>query len=480
MLTKINAIVILLVFLLHINFCSFSQIQIDSLLKYAIFLSDIDKKGRLPGTVEYDLCANYVIEHFQRNNIKPFVSYPDYKQRLDIPANIFHACDFYFILPDNNTFKPIQGINYSFRGFTGSSNNTFELIFCGFGIETPEYNDFSGIDIQGKAVIIFKENPPFDINYPIKPFSVRERALNAYKKGANALIFVYPSYQVRNKPIGSTQCAEGEYLPNFPLLEIDSACFNMLLKEHNTSAQQVYEKILKSKKPYSLSFKTKAYINVQTTYFPNTLSYNIMGYLEGSDYLLKHQYIILTAHMDHVGAQCSVIYPGANDNASGVAALMELARILSNSPPKRSIIFVIFTGEESGLIGSNYFSANLPVDNDQIIAAFNLDCIAVGDSIQIGNGLSAPILYEICRSYDFESLIVKNTWKGGGADLTPLHNIGIPGLYFVSKYSYKHLHLPSDLVDTFNTKLFLSIVKLAYLTIKGLDDKNYSREKIFY
>jgi Zn-dependent M28 family amino/carboxypeptidase len=195
---------------------------------------------------------------------------------------------------------------------------------------------------------------------------------------------------------------------------------------------------------------------------------------------LKDEYLVIGAHLDHVGSQAGLIFPGANDDASGSAAVIALAKAFQNSDdkPKRSILFVLFASEEQGLFGSKYFVENLKVDTEKVVAMFNLDCIAYGDSIQVGNGKSSPTLWNLAERIDFENnqLMIRETWNGGGADLTPFYEKGIPGLYFVSKYSYDHLHLPTDTPETLNPYLYEKIAKLAYLTAKEIVDGNYKRE----
>ncbi|MBP1683647.1 MAG: putative aminopeptidase [Ignavibacteriaceae bacterium] len=207
---------------------------------------------------------------------------------------------------------------------------------------------------------------------------------------------------------------------------------------------------------------------------------NVVGLLEGNDPELKNEYLIIGAHLDHVGSQAGLLFPGANDNASGSAAIFELANAFQTSSlrSKRSIIFVLFASEEQGLYGSKFFVKNMNIDTNKVIAMLNLDCIGYGDSIQIGNGKSAPELWKLTDEIDElnSNLMIKDTWKGGGADLTPFHEKGIPGLYFVSKYSYDHLHLPTDTPETLNPDLFESIVKLAYLTAREVADGNYHKE----
>ena len=209
---------------------------------------------------------------------------------------------------------------------------------------------------------------------------------------------------------------------------------------------------------------------------------NVIGLLEGSDPILKDEYLVIGAHLDHVGSQAGLLFPGANDNASGSAAIIELAKAfqLDGTKPKRSILFVLFASEEQGLFGSKYFVENMKINPDKIVAMFNLDCIGYGDSIQVGNGKTSPGLWSLTRNIDNENfnLLIEDTWSGGGADLTPFYEKGIPGLYFVSKYSYDHLHLPTDTPETLNPDLFEKIVKLAYLTATDVADGNYKREAV--
>jgi Zn-dependent M28 family amino/carboxypeptidase len=183
-----------------------------------------------------------------------------------------------------------------------------------------------------------------------------------------------------------------------------------------------------------------------------------------------------------VGKQGDVIFPGANDNASGSAAVLEIARAImkNNIKPKRSIIFAMFTSEEQGLFGAKYMSDNLPVDIQNVTAMFNLDCIGYGDSVQIGNGKSAPLLWDIAKSIDEagDKYMVANTWKGGGADAGPFHDKDVPALYFVSTNSYKYLHDMNDKPETLNPVLLERITRLALKTLLKTADGNYQREEV--
>ena len=161
---------------------------------------------------------------------------------------------------------------------------------------------------------------------------------------------------------------------------------------------------------------------------------------------------------------------------------MEIASafVKNKIKPLRSVVFVLFACEEQGLNGSKFFVENSPVPIDKITAMFNLDCIGAGDSIQIGNGKSAPQLWALIKGINDKNfnLMTEATWSGGGADAQPFHDAGIPCAYFVSKYSYTHLHLPSDTVDTLNGELYEKIARLAFLSLIEIADGRYKRETL--
>jgi Zn-dependent M28 family amino/carboxypeptidase len=161
---------------------------------------------------------------------------------------------------------------------------------------------------------------------------------------------------------------------------------------------------------------------------------------------------------------------------------MEIAKAFTknNIKPKRSVIFILFASEEQGLYGAIHFVDSWKKDYGKITAMFNLDCIGYGDSIKVGNGKSAPDLWQIAKQLDKEGdkMMVDATWNGGGADASPFHEKGIPCLYFVTTNSYDHLHQPSDTVETLNGPLFEKIVTLAYKTAVEVSTGNYNREEV--
>lgn len=449
----------------------------DSVLMDIKYLSSPEMAGRLPGTQGFDMASDYCKKIFKNYGLKSFDSIPDYTQFVPLEKNkIIGPCDFSIIHPEKGKLRFKLGENYNFRGFTGSGEKKLDLVFCGFGITQNNYDDYASVDAKGKAVVIFKGEPNIE-KLTTEAFTIRSRVQDAVNHGAEAVIFIPLPSAKQGIPVGSTMCGCGEQHENIPQIQTDSATSALLFANTEINIAESCNSIRKLAKPASAELKSQIYVNVQAVYVPEIKSYNTIGFIEGSNPDLKDEYIILMAHIDHVGNQCEVIYPGANDNTSGCGALLEYIRLFSESKPERSIIFAMLTAEEYGLKGSEYLASNLPIAKEQIVAAFNFDCIASGDSIQIGNGKDSPELYKIAIRSDKEKLVISNTWAGGGADLTAFHNIGIKGLYFVTKYSYTNLHLPSDTYENINPDIYRSIIKLGYRTIKEVASANFKNNK---
>lgn len=456
-----------------------------SLMQKVEILASPEFAGRLPGHSRFDKASEFAKEHFINLNLTPAFG-NDYYQRLFVEYNDIKSPAQLCLVRNDEIVKEYRiGSDYAFRGFTGSGNFTAPVVFCGYGLSTNAYDDYAHIDVKGKVVLVFKQNPSwkiegveFGFGYP------REKAKIAFDKGAVGLIMV--SRPLDNKPqpvIGSVMDGEGEHNQKFPQLHISIDAANDFLKGTAFTLADLQQRIDESKKPHSFELNSSALINVNTEYYKKRETQNIAAILHGSDDKLKNEYIIIGAHLDHVGSQAGeVYYPGANDNASGSAGVMQLAEafIKSGIKPKRSIVFTLFSAEEQGLKGAEHFVAQSPIDLNKIVAMINMDCIGYGDSIQIGNGNSAPVLWNMFQTVDSgnNNLMMERTWSGGGADATPFHNKGIPSVYVVSYYSYDHLHLPSDLPETLNQNLFQSIVTLVAEVLYKLADEQYLREQL--
>jgi hypothetical protein len=496
--TMKNFFVVLLFALVVFGSRAFSQSAADvpgittidrsQLMETDRFLASKDLQGRLSGSEGYNKAAEYMSEQFHKLGLKPLGD-DGYYQKFDVEYVEIKAPMKLNMVENEKVVKEYTpGKDFVCRGFTGSGTLQGELAFCGYGLSQPEigYDDYAGIDVKGKIVIVFKANPSWKMNdsagwssgYP------REKAATAQKHGAIGMLIVSsPKDSIPQKTILSILEGKSKHLDDFPQMHIDIPVADEFLNGSGFTLKRLQVLIDSLKHPSSLVLKTEAGMEVHAKHDAEKQTMNVVGLLEGSDESLSKEYLVIGGHLDHVGSQGGVIYaPGANDNASGASAVLQMARAFTSSgaKPKRSIIFVTFASEEIGLAGSSHFVDHPPVPLDSITAMLNLDCIGFGDSIQVGNGKSAPQLWNIARHLDSASakMMVERTWDKGGADAGPFHGKGIPALYFVSTNSYKHLHYITDTPETLNPPLFEAITKLAYITAYDIANGEYKRETV--
>ncbi len=477
---------ILLIFTIAETYSQLKTVVItaNDLIKHVNYLTSPELKGRLSGSDGYNEASNYAANFFADLKLKPLVN-NSFFQHLNVEYNEIKEPVNLTIYHGDEFAELELGNDFVCRGFTGSGDVKSDVVFCGYGLSLPEYDDYLDVNVEGKIVLIFKQNPSWKIEGLTSEMSYPRYKTNlAVRHGARAVLFVSKPNDINpQQPIISVLHGPGEQPIHIPQLHIDIPIADRILIGSDVNLKSLQTKIDSSKSPYSFNTNSLAKVSVNAEYHKEMETQNVAAILEGSDPILKDEYVLVGAHLDHVGNQTDMLYaPGANDNASGSAAVLELAKALSNDKAKlkRSIIFILFASEELGLIGSQFFTDNLPVPAENITTMINLDCVGHGDSIQIGNGKSAPELWKIAKSLDESSArrMVNNTWAGGGADATPFHSIGIPALYFVTTNSYKYLHLPGDKVETLNFELLEDISNLALLTIKKIAGGEYVRELI--
>lgn len=465
------------------NQSELKDIRKENLLKTVSILTSRDFDGRLSGSEGYNKAANFIAKRFAEIGLRP-AGEKGYFQYLNVEYNNIDTPAVLKLIAGSNIVTYEHGKDFVVRGFSGSNNLTLPVIFCGYGISRPDlgYDDYENRNVKDKVVLVFKHNPSWKINdHDWGNGNPREKSLVAKKHGAKGILFVSLPNEAKPQPlIGSVMHGDGKQPTGFPQLHISIDVANDFLNRTGMTVSECQSRIDERKKPFSINLMSKASVEVNAKYVKNVKTMNVIGLMEGSDEKLKKEFLVVGAHLDHVGSQAGLHFPGANDNASGSAGVLEIAEALmkSKTKPKRSVLFVLFASEEQGLFGSKHFVKSWKKGYDKITAMLNLDCVGYGDSIQVGNGKSSPKLWKIAWEKDEQhfKFMVEETWSGGGADASPFHEEGIPCLYFVTTNSYEHLHLQTDQTETLNPELFEKIVRLAYLTVKDIAAEKYERE----
>jgi hypothetical protein len=453
------------------------SITADAMLDDVTVLAGPEFSGRLAGSPGYEAAARWAAHRLDRLGLEPGGDDDSFLQRLPIECNIIQGTPRFSVTDSSGaTTGAVLGSDFTCRGFTGSGSVEAPVVFAGYGLSVPErgYDDYAGLDVAGKVVLVFKPNPgwnPDSLGWDWAASTPRAKAATARRHGAVAMLWFDPPGDdpTRHRgPIGSVLHGPGEHLADMPQLELDAALADRLLGAPGEGARR--RAVIDSlQAPRSQPLAASVAIEVEASYEPARETCNVVAVLPGSDPELAEEALVIGAHLDHVGRQSPEVYfPGANDNASGAAAVLQLAEAFRgmDRAPRRSVVFVLFAGEESGLVGSRFHAEHPLFPPERTTAMFNLDCVAHGDSIRIGGGESAPELWQLARAIDAEHarLTTTGTWAGGGADASPFFERGIRTLYWVTTNSYTHLHAASDTPETLNGDLYEDLVRLAFRT----------------
>ena len=370
----------------------------DGIEGHLRYLADDARLGRMTGTAEYDDAAAYVAGHFADIGLEPggddgwYQQVPMLARRIDVDSAtfVFHQDD----VEKAQRWKE----DFVMGGDTArpETNVTAEVVFVGFGIHAPgmNYSDYDGIDVTGKIVAAFGGAPDsFPHNERAFYSSGLTKAEEAVARGAVGIVRLRSRTDQRRytwkrisenagvRPGMSWVNLSGEAANFFPELQGGAVLNVPPAHELFSRAPISFEQALDAADagtPLSTPLGTEITLSRKTDHESIT-SPNIIGILRGSDPLLADEYVVFTAHLDHVGTGVPVngdtIYNGMYDNAMGTSLLIEIARAFAAMPlpPRRSILFIALTGEERGLVGSDYYAHYPTVPGDSLVANVNLD-----------------------------------------------------------------------------------------------------------
>ncbi|MGM9484012.1 M28 family metallopeptidase [Roseateles sp. NT4] len=370
------------------------QAELRRLQAHLRFLADPLLEGREAGTRGFDMAAQYVAAQFAQLGLQPLGEAGGYAQavplktaRLDLgkPPTLElcrgDSCESLAWLDDFLTGPDIH---------LARSELSAPLVFVGYGITAPKFglDDYAGLDVKGKIVVTLSGRPPRLPTEEGAHFSSgRTKAELAVQRGAIAVFrlatprseIVAPFHNGRRFVDGLDMewlTPEGRAGSDVP----------GLLGRANLSLQKAPQLLASLTADYTqlvadaeagrpiprgdLGLSARL---VRDSIHGQAGSHNIVGRIEGSHPRLRHEHLLLTAHLDHLGRKGDVIYPGAMDNAVGVALLLETARLLVQARPQRSVIVAALTAEEKGELGSSYLASHPPVPAGSLVAAINID-----------------------------------------------------------------------------------------------------------
>lgn len=371
------------------------QVKPEEVKADITYLADDRLKGRLPGTEGYQMAVDYVVKRLLALGVKPAGENGSWLQQVNLRKAFTKEAVLSLNEGQPSSSKILDENSYIIypNPATAEVKLSSPLVFVGYGISEPGlgYDDYKGIDVKGKTVVVMRGSPEKF------PSSVAAHTMNsntllkvAAAHGAVGLIIGSADSSLKTLPnIGNGVYSVMDDQQNVAVSRtyyskqisffaaVKYSIMELLLKSSGKSPAQIAEQ-LKSGEPQSFAIPSGIHVSFSSTY-KDISSYNVIGKITGSDPLLKNEYVVHSAHLDHLGIAKPVegdsIYNGAHDNASGVASLLGIAKIYQSVKikPKRSILIVMVTGEELGELGSGYFAAHPTVPVKSMVADVNTD-----------------------------------------------------------------------------------------------------------
>lgn len=461
----------------------------DSLMKHIMELSSVTYQGRLAGTEGYDRAARYVQNTFKRYGLEQIGEIPFTVECNEVENAKFNVYSGVCDLSGANVYNDKEprvftlGNEFCCAGVTGRGYVDAQMVFCGFGIDDKNHNEYKNVDVKGKIVIVLTGVPEW-LGLPPSVAShyttLRDKARTAEKYGAIGMLAVNvsptcPTYEVQAR----TWCGELPHLATFPILQLTLDCAREIMADQVTPLDTALMYMERDGLVQSYSLLKKAEIDVNARYNPAARTANVMGLLRGSDRMLANEYIVIGTSLDGSGMQGETcLFPGADINASGMAAVLETARLLSKKDyrPRRSVLFVVFSASEQQFLGSRKFVELYP-QLKQAEAFVNVQNIGYGDSVVVMGGLKYPTLESIVRDRDTVmgrlNVVQSNEPQGVRGDARAFDAAKIPSVVITTSRGMHHNHTTTDVWENIDRRILTISSQLVTETVAELGDGLY-------
>ncbi len=469
------------------------QIDQNDIYKHLSFLASDELKGRGTGTPEIDIAAEYIAKYFKSLSLTPKGS-SGYFQNFKVTTDLELLKNNSLLITINN--DPIQfELKKDFQPTGFSANGTVEgdLVFVGYGIEAEDlgYSDYANIDVKDKIALIMRYSPEGDKPDTKFGFKVQSnfKVSVAKNKGAKGVILFTGPNTVKNDKLISLIPDPAAMNAGIPVVSISTEKANEIFEKIGKKLLDIQKEIDSTQSPKTIELenvKAKLQVNLKPI-IKNAR--NVIAFLEGNDPVLKKEIVVLGAHYDHLGmggrgslasSKEPQIHNGADDNASGTSGLLELAEYFASkrNELKRSILFIAFSGEELGLLGSKFFVDNPTVPLENIVAMINMDMIGRLNENKLtiyGTGTSPkwkPLLNELNSDSTFKYNFIDGGF--GPSDHSSFYSKNIPVLFFFTG-THQDYHKPSDDYDKIN---YSGMEMVLNLVSKVIYDLTTNTEKI--
>lgn len=459
----------------------FNSIRPMDVYGYVKVLSSPKFAGRLTGHTGYTEAARWAAGKFKELGLKPMSKKEGYLQAYPSPYTIVDKAEMTLFIPEKEgkaqeelSFEEVKlesEKDFLPLLFSDSGDHTAELVFAGWGISAPElgYDDYAGLEVQGKFILCFRGTPDRKDNRYQKYDHHRFRMKTAKEKGALGLFYIY------EEPGANPN---GDWIKGFTPAVLSEKAADKILAEKELNSKDLKKHLQTYKKPLSFPLESKIRFRVEAKQFSDGVGYNIVGCMEGSDPILKKECIVIGGHFDHCGLHMGLLFAGADDNASGSAVVMEIAEAFSKlkKRPKRSVVFVLFGGEEMGLMGSTHFADHLPSPFESTDTMFNFDMVGEGEGTICVHSPEPPEFKNVLERADKHVKTLRRTAVireigVRSSDFAPFFLKGATCAAFFSNGPHLHYHQTGDTIYRINPDIMADIARLAFLSAFAWADR---------
>ncbi len=353
----------------------------DNITSWMLTLTSPEMRGRLAGDIGYDRAADWAAGKLESWGLQPFFPEKGFFQEFDQPYTLVKdkgLLQMHIPMGENEITKTYEyGKDYYPWAMSGSGEVYAEAVYVGYGISAPElgYDDYAGVDVEGKIVICelgipYGGSDPDSLQMWQPHQDHDQKVRTAVEQGAKGMIMAYHL-------AGARPTVDEDFV----FLAAGNHVIEDFFKGTGHQLDDVRKTIRSTLSPHSFPTGKKATLALTTEYYPDGTTSNVVAMIEGQHPELKNEYLIIGAHLDHLGMM-PVLFPGALDNASGVSLALGIAKALSEAEVSldRSLIILLFGAEEVGLVGATHFVENFPHPKEQIKMLINLDMVGRGNS----------------------------------------------------------------------------------------------------
>jgi len=365
-------------------------VSAEGMKKNLLVLASDEYEGRETGQKGQKMAAEYIKKYYRDLGIKPLDKLKNgYLQQF--PLAVFNPQEVKI-----STSKKKFTANTDYFSWTNTLGDTTIMLnqieFCGYGINTLVYNDFDKLVVSEKAVMILDGEPTKAdgismISQSAEPSiwssNFRTKQAEAKKQGIKYLFIIDNNLQnsyakFEHRITSSRMSMDTKSEPNYPfIIYISPEMANEIMASTKNNAKEIAAKTSQTNKPFHFEIKTSVTLKITQEKF-GVDAENVMAYIEGSD--LKEEVIVLSAHYDHLGLIDGKVYNGADDDGSGTVAIMQLAKAFYETKkqgkgPRRSMLFLNVSGEEKGLLGSEYYAEHPVFSLEKTVCDLNIDMI---------------------------------------------------------------------------------------------------------